>query len=217
MGFPVWESRIETNERENPMADKKKWYVVAVSSDSTEEKVKAELTKQSRIQSLERKIGSFFVPRHLEPRVVSGQNKLFRVKSFPGYLLIRMEWNDDVHVLVHGIRGVMGVLPLGGRDEKDEDGNPIKWVPCAAETKEIAILQIQHKASAKKPKGESQPKPRVPRFSIGDEIEIISGMWKGQEAKIVQVDEEKQTVKIPIVMLGKATDISINMNQIKKA
>ena len=199
------------------MADKKKWYVIVVNSDSTEDKVKAQLSRDARIAGLERKLGQFFVPRHLEPKFVAGRNVMHRVKSFPGYLLIRMEWNDDTHVLVHSTKGIVGVLPLGGKDEKDEDGNPVKWMPTEAATKEIAILQLQHKASAKKPKAESTPTPRKPKFAIGDIVEITSGLWKGQETKLVFVDEEAMTVKVPITVLGKTTDITIYFSQIRKA
>ena len=60
------------------------------------------------------------------------------------------------------------------------------------------------------------PKPKVVRMNIGDIVELISGPFRGERAKIIRIDEGKEeitvelfeaTVPIPVTVRGDAVKV----------
>jgi len=60
------------------------------------------------------------------------------------------------------------------------------------------------------------PKPKVVKMNIGDIVELISGPFRGERAKIIRIDESKEeitvelfeaTVPIPVTVRGDAVKI----------
>lgn len=54
------------------------------------------------------------------------------------------------------------------------------------------------------------------KIEIKDFVFIISGALKGHEGKIVKIDDEKKVVTVSIDMFGRATDIKVEMECVKK-
>jgi transcriptional antiterminator NusG len=69
------------------------------------------------------------------------------------------------------------------------------------------------------------PKPKVIRMNIGDVVELTSGPFRGERARIIRIDESKEeitvelfeaTVPIPVTVRGDAVKIIERKEEAKK-
>ena len=76
-----------------------KWYVVHTYS-GFERKVKNALEERARSRGMEEFITEVLVPTEQVEEMIKGQRRISHRKFYPGYVLVRMELNDDSWHLV---------------------------------------------------------------------------------------------------------------------
>jgi len=59
------------------------------------------------------------------------------------------------------------------------------------------------------------PKPPVMRMEVGDLVELISGPFKGERARIVQVDKEKEEVTVEFFEATVPIPVTVRADSIK--
>jgi transcriptional antiterminator NusG len=89
-----------------------KWYIVHVYS-GFENKVKAALEERIATSSYPEKFGEVVVPTEEIVELVKGKRKTSSRKFYPGYILVRMELDDQTWHIVNDTAKVTGFL--GGR------------------------------------------------------------------------------------------------------
>src|SRR5689334_1320020 len=92
-----------------------RWYVVQTTSQY-ENKVKETLLDRVKLQGLESSFGEILIPTEEVVEMKSGQKRKIERKFFPGYILVKMEMNDDTWHLVRHIPKVLGFI--GGTADK---------------------------------------------------------------------------------------------------
>lgn len=166
-----------------------KWYVVHTYS-GYENKVKANIEKSIQNLHLEDQILSVEVPLEDVVEVRNGQKKVVSRKMFPGYVLLHMVMNDETWYVVRNTRGVTGFV-----------GPESKPVPLTEA--EMANLGIR------------EPELEID-FEVGDEVQVISGVWKETVGQIMSINISKETVTIGVDMFGRETAVEISFLDIKK-
>ena len=166
-----------------------RWYVVHTYSGS-ENKVKANIEKSIQNLHLEDQILSVEVPLEDVVEVRNGQKKVVSRKMFPGYVLLHMVMNDETWYVVRNTRGVTGFV-----------GPESKPVPLTEA--EMANLGIR------------EPELEID-FEVGDEVQVISGVWKETVGQIMSINMSKETVTIGVDMFGRETAVEISFLDIKK-
>ena len=166
-----------------------RWYVVHTYS-GYENKVKANIEKSIQNLHLEDQILSVEVPLEDVVEVRNGQKKVVSRKMFPGYVLLHMVMNDETWYVVRNTRGVTGFV-----------GPESKPVPLTEA--EMANLGIR------------EPELEVD-FEVGDEVQVISGVWKETVGQIMSINMSKETVTIGVDMFGRETAVEISFLDIKK-
>ena len=53
-------------------------------------------------------------------------------------------------------------------------------------------------------------------FEVGDEVQVISGVWKETVGQIMSINMSKETVTIGVDMFGRETAVEISFLDIKK-
>ena len=96
------------------MTDKKKWYIVHVYS-GFENKVKTALEERVATSPQKEMFGEVLVPTEEVVELVKGKRKTSSRKFYPGYILVRMELNDETWHIVNSTAKVTGFL--GGRSQ----------------------------------------------------------------------------------------------------
>ena len=166
-----------------------RWYVVHTYS-GYENKVKANIEKSIQNLHLEDQILSVEVPLEDVVEVRNGQKKVVSRKMFPGYVLLHMVMNDETWYVVRNTRGLTGFV-----------GPESKPVPLTEA--EMANLGIR------------EPELEID-FEVGDEVQVISGVWKETVGQIMSINMSKETVTIGVDMFGRETAVEISFLDIKK-
>jgi len=172
-----------------------KWYIVHVYS-GFENKVKTAL--EERIESFPHpeKFDEVIVPTEEIVELVKGKRKTSSRKFYPGYILVRMELDDETWHIVNNTAKVTGFL--GGRE------NP---TPIPDEEAE----QILYRMEA----GRLKPQPKYV-FETGDEIRVIDGPFKNFNGTVDEVNPEKGKIRVLVSIFGRSTPVELEFVQVAK-
>ena len=173
------------------------WYVVHAYSNY-EMKVKASLIERIKRFGLEDQFGEILIPTEEVVEVKRGQRVNAERKFVPGYVLAKLDMNDNVWHLIKDTPKVSGFLGAGGN----------KPVPITeAEAKRI-IQQVQE--------GIDRPRPSVV-YDIGEEVKVIDGPFASFNGIVEEVDEEKAKLKVSVSIFGRSTPVELEYGQVEKA
>lgn len=173
----------------------KKWYIIHTYS-GYENKVKAALEEKINTFSCGHKIEKVVIPTEQVVELVKGQRRTTSRKFYPGYVLVKMELDDETWHVVRSIPRVSGFL--GGKDK-----------PTPLSDEEVSKLFQQMEEGAQK------PRPKY-RFDKGDEVKVIDGPFANFNGVIDEVNEEKGKVRVLVFIFGRATPVELEFVQVMK-
>lgn len=177
----------------DPNAGKGHWYVIHTYSGH--ENKAAEAMKQ-RIQTmnLAHKIFEVIVPTRNVVVVRHGKKEETKEKIFPGYILVRMNLEDDSWLAVRTTPGVTAFVGVGNK-------------PTPIPDQEVDTIVKFSKLEA--------PKFKT-KFSKGEAVKIIDGPFADFLGMIDTIDEEKGKVKVLVSIFGRETPVELDFLQIAK-
>lgn len=172
-----------------------KWYIVRVYS-GFENKVKAALEERISQYAHPEKFDEVLVPTEQIVELVKGKRKESSRKFYPGYILVRMELDDETWHIVNDTAKVSGFL--GGRSKpapiSDDEAN-----------------QILNRMEA----GKLKPKPKY-YFETGDEVRVIDGPFANFNGTVDDVNPEKGKIKVLVSIFGRSTPVELDFVQVSK-
>jgi transcriptional antiterminator NusG len=173
------------------------WYVVH-SYAGYENKVKTNL--ESRIASLDMEdyIFQVEVPTEEVTEVKNGKRQLVQRKVFPGYILVRMDLNDESWGAVRNTPGVTGFVGATSRPS-----------PLSLDE----VVRILAPASQKK---EARPQVKVVDFEVGESVTVMDGPFATLPATISEISPDAQKVKVLVSIFGRETPVELSFNQVSK-
>lgn len=169
------------------MPDEAKWYVVHTYS-GYENKVKANLEKIVEIRKIPDLIEDIRVPTEIVEELKDNERKEVERKIFPGYVLVKMQMNDDTWYIVRNIRGVTGFV-----------GPESKPVPLTeAEVMELGVEKKIIEVS----------------YEVGDNVKVTDGPLDGFIGVVEEIDTVKSKVRVTVSMFGRETPVELDLNQV---
>lgn len=172
-----------------------RWYVVNVYS-GFEKKVAQTLREQALKKGLQDLFGDILVPSEEVIEIRRGAKVNVEKNYFPGYVIVKMDLNDETWHLVRNTPKVSGFL--GGKGKP----SPIS----EAEVKRI-IEQVQ----------ESIERPRhMVDFEIGEQVRVSDGPFASFNGIVEEVDNEKSRLKVSVMIFGRPTPVELEFNQVEK-
>ncbi|MFK7861371.1 MAG: transcription termination/antitermination protein NusG [Granulosicoccus sp.] len=174
-----------------------RWFVVQAFS-GFEGTVKRSLEERIVRASLEEKFGDILVPTEEVVEIRNGQKRRSERKFFPGYVLVRMEMEDETWHLVKDVPKVLGFI--GGTADR----------PAPISDKEAdAILQrVQD--------GVEKPRPKV-LFDVGEVVRVTDGPFNDFNGVVEEVNFEKNRLLVAVQIFGRSTPVELDFSQVEKA
>jgi len=172
-----------------------KWYIVHVYS-GFENKVKMALDEKKAAYNHPEKFGEVLVPTEQIVELVKGKRKTSTRKFYPGYILVKMELDDETWHIVNDTAKVSGFL--GGRE---------KPTPISDEEAEQILSRMEA--------GKLKPKPKY-YFETGDEIRVIDGPFTNFNGLVEEVNPEKGKIRVLVSIFGRSTPVELEFVQVTK-
>ena len=161
------------------------WYVVQVLS-THENKVKKAIVEQLDLKGMADYIEEVLVPVENVSEVKKGEQKIVEKKLWPGYLLVRMNLNDDSWSYIKNMQGVIDFL---GGD---------KPTPLSEEEVDEILKDIEEKKSTVVQKHQ---------FEVGVNVKIIEGVFVNFIGTITDVQHDKGKLSVRVSIFGRETQV----------
>ncbi|MBR3327901.1 MAG: transcription termination/antitermination protein NusG [Atopobiaceae bacterium] len=174
----------------------KRWYVVHTYS-GYENKVKTDLEHRIDTYGVEDKIVDIQIPTEEVTEIKDGGKRDTKeTKVFPGYVLVRMEMNDDTWTIVRNTAGVTGFVGV--------DGKP-------APLRRSEYNKIMHRDA----RGTTAaPKRMATNLEIGQSVRVVSGPLADFDGLISEVNAEANKVKVMLTIFGRETPVELTIDQV---
>ena len=215
---PAASSDVQPEEDEDPAEAMKKalriapgdWYVVH-SYAGYENKVKTNL--EARIQSLdvEDYIYQIEVPTEEVTEIKNGKRAQVNRKVLPGYLLVRMELNDESWGAVRNTPGVTGFVGATSRPSPLTLDEVVK-ILVPATTPQAARAAGGEAAAS----GAAAAPAAVVDFEVGESVTVMDGPFATLPATINEINAEQQKLQVLVSIFGRETPVELSFSQVQK-
>ena len=174
---------------------KARWYVLHAYS-GYEKKVADTIVDQANKLGVKEHIEDISVPTQNIVEVKRGVQVNTERKIFPGYILIKMNLNDDTWHIIKTTPKLSGFL-----------GNKGKPVPISnAEAKRISQQVVD---------GVEKARPAI-MYDVGEQVKVIDGPFASFNGEIEQIDEEKARLRVAVSIFGRSTPVDLDYSQVEK-
>ncbi len=171
------------------------WYIVQAYS-GFEKKVVESIKEELKKRKLDQNLGEIIVPTHQVTEVKKGKRLKKEKKYFPGYVLIKIDLNNEIYHLIKNLQKVSGFL-----------GSANKPTPITDAEIQRILGQVSESAINQK-SGIS--------FEIGEKVKVCDGPFASFSGLIEEIDEEKSRLKVSVSIFGRPTPVDLEFNQVEK-
>ncbi|MFM9828612.1 MAG: transcription termination/antitermination protein NusG [Sphingomonas sp.] len=174
-----------------------RWYIIHAYS-GFEGKVRDSILSEAARIGLEQLVEAVEVPTETVTEARRGKKIQVERKFMPGYVLAKLNMNDDVYHLVKNTPKVTGFLGSMGKPQ------PI------SETEAARMLSTKEEAAA-------NPKQQIKvDYEIGDAVKVLDGPFASFNGTVEELDFDKSKVKVSVSIFGRATPVELDFEQVER-
>jgi transcriptional antiterminator NusG len=178
-----------------------KWYAVRIISGH-ENKVKAYLDSQIKLEGLEDKVKNVLIPLEKVFEVKGGKKKVKYKNFLPGYILVEADLDDKIRSFISQAPSILNMVGA-----KSISGKRLEPIPLrGAEVKRIKAILNE----------ENQTEKIDFKLSVGDPVKVTSGPFNNFNGNVLEINTEKMKVKVMVSIFGRKTPIELEFTQIEK-
>jgi transcriptional antiterminator NusG len=172
------------------------WYVVHTYA-GYENKVKTNLESRIHTMQMEDKIFNVHIPMEDVMEIKGGKKQVVQRKVFPGYLLVKMIYDNDSWYVVRNTPGVTGFVAAGTGSK-----------PTPLSKREVEkILAVK--------KEEVKPQYRL-GLEEGDVVRIVSGPFADFNGTISEINIDQSKLKVLVNIFDRETPVELSFDQVAK-
>jgi len=175
----------------------KKWYVLHTYS-GYENKVRQNLLQRIETMGLEDKVFKIEIPTETVTEIKEGGRRVEAEKKvLPGYVLVRMELDNESWAAVRNTPGVTGFVGSQGKPE--------------------ALTRDEYN----KIMGVGKVRPGVPKktstsIEVGQTVKVVSGPFIDFDGTVAEVMPEAGKVRVLVSIFGRETPVELSFDQVAK-
>jgi transcription termination/antitermination protein NusG len=193
---PQVEPEVAEAARSDPFRGPGDWYVVHTYA-GYENKVKTNLESRIHTMQMEDKIFDVHIPMEDVMEIKGGKKQVVQRKVFPGYLLVKMIYDNDSWYVVRNTPGVTGFVAAGTGSK-----------PTPLSRREVEkILSVK--------KEEVKPQFRL-GFEENDVVRIISGPFADFNGTISEINLDQSKLKVLVNIFDRETPVELSFDQVAK-
>jgi len=180
------------------------WYVIH-SYAGYENKVRSNLESRIHSMNMEDRIFEVVIPMEDVIEFKNGRKVVVQKKVFPGYVLVRVNLDDDSWYVIRNTPGVTGFV-----------GNGAKPTPLSRREVEniLGTGEVEAPGGAA-PAAEKKARPRL-EFDVSEQVRVTSGPFADFNGAISEIDFERSRLKVLVNIFGRETPVELEFGQVAK-
>jgi transcription termination/antitermination protein NusG len=187
-----------------------KWYVIH-SYAGFEKRVKQNIENRRISMAMEDYVYQVEVPMEDVVEIKNGQRKLVNRVRIPGYVLVRMDLNEDSWSVVRHTPGVTGFVG------NSHNPTPLRFEEAFSMLKSLVqIVEAPVKAGARGGKAMGRSIPQEVDFEIGETITIKEGSFAGLPGSISEIKPESGKLIVLVSLFERETPVELSFDQVTK-
>ncbi|PFG29180.1 transcription antitermination protein nusG [Paramicrobacterium agarici] len=189
-----------------------KWYVIH-SYAGFERRVKANIEQRKGTLEVEDYIYQVEVPMEDVVEIKNGQRKMVTRVRVPGYVLVRMDLNEDSWSVVRHTPGVTGFVGNAHNPVPLRFEEAFNMLKSLVEVKETAPAKSTSSGGAK---AQARPIPAEVDFEVGETITIKEGSFAGLPGTISEIKPESGKLTVLVSLFERETPVELSFDQVTK-
>ena len=175
-----------------------RWFVIH-SYAGYENKVKTNLESRIASMNMEERIYEVVIPMEEVVEIKNGKKVVVQKKVFPGYLMVRLELDDDSWYVVRNTPGVTGFV-----------GSGAKPTPLSRrEVENILVIKVEGEEPIRK------SKPRM-EHEVGESVRVKEGPFADFTGTIAEINDVQLKLKVLVNIFGRETPVELDFAQVAK-
>ncbi|WP_308491662.1 transcription termination/antitermination protein NusG [Microbacterium terrisoli] len=189
-----------------------KWYVIH-SYAGFERKVKANIEQRKSTLEVEEDIYQVEVPMEDVVEIKNGQRKMVTHVRIPGYVLVRMELNEDTWSVVRHTPGVTGFVGNAHNPTPLRFEEAFTMLKSLVEVREVATPKA---GAAKSGQTAARVIPAEVDFEVGETITIKEGSFAGLPGTISEIQPASGKLTVLVSLFERETPVELSFDQVTK-
>ncbi len=188
-----------------------KWYVIH-SYAGFEKRVKSNIENRRVSMAMEDYVFEVQVPMEDVVEIKNGQRKLVNRVRIPGYVLVRMDLNEDSWSVVRHTPGVTGFVG------NSHNPTPLRFEEAFSMLQSLVqIVEAPSKGgSTKGGKSTARSIPQEVDFEVGETITIKEGSFAGLPGSISEIKPESGKLTVLVSLFERETPVELSFDQVTK-
>lgn len=188
-----------------------KWYVIH-SYAGFEKRVKSNIENRRVSMAMEDYVFEVQVPMEDVVEIKNGQRKLVNRVRIPGYVLVRMDLNEDSWSVVRHTPGVTGFVG------NSHNPTPLRFEEAFSMLQSLVqIVEAPSKGgSVKGGKTAARTIPQEVDFEVGETITIKEGSFAGLPGSISEIKPESGKLTVLVSLFERETPVELSFDQVSK-
>jgi len=188
---------VDTTVAAPEVPDNKKWYVVKVQS-GREESIREAIERRVKIEGLGDYFGQIIIPVEKYTELKKNKRVIKERKLYPGYLMVNLEFNEQMLYLFRETSGV-----------GDFVGGGLNKPPQPMQDEEVKRLLRSMGQQGEEPTEEVKHK-----FDRGDRIKVKDGTFAGMEGEVKEILDNKGSIRVELTIFGRPVPVELEYWQI---
>ena len=188
-----------------------KWYVIH-SYAGFERRVKSNIENRKQSMAMEDFIYQCEVPMEDVVEIKNGQRKMVTRVRIPGYVLVRMDLNEDSWSVVRHTPGVTGFVGNA------HNPTPLRFEESFGMLKGLVEIEEAPVGKSGGAPGKSTQRviPAEVDFEIGETITIKEGSFAGLPGSINEIKPESGKLIVLVSLFERETPVELSFDQVTK-